>query len=214
MSEEKNEQDIAKEEFKKHKTKFILNLIKLTLWWLLGVVGYLFLMVTTGWWMPFVISLFTDDMEDDLDFYRWGGWWGTFDNPPQGDRGYRTKHAPFIDPKNGFQRYINRSVWIIRNSLYNWKLQFAVHYKHCTNKTLFGNPDISDKYKVPGWLFVVARCPKGKLTAWEWYSVTPYSKKRNLRVRLGWKIKGDKFDEEGEFVQMVFTINPFDGYGK
>lgn len=187
--------------------------MKVFLKWIVGVIGYIFLLVTTIWWAPWIVSIFTRPMEHKLDKYTWGSIWGTFDNPPQGDEGYVAKRAPFPNVTKGFKGYINRAIWITRNALYNYKLKFLVRYKDCTNLKYKGNPNISDKYKVPGWLFVRAYCGK-KLTAWEWYSIAPYSKKRNIRIRLGWKIKGDGFDETGEYAQLVFTINPFDGYGK
>lgn len=100
-----------------------------------------------------------------------------------------------------------------RNRLYGLKRWLAVDYMVCTNRKFRGNPAISDKHKISGWLFVTARCHSKKLQAFEWYSVTPYTKTRCLRIRLGWKIKGDKFDDVGEFGALVFTINPFDTYG-
>ena len=41
------------------------------------------------------IALFTCAMPYGLRPYTWGGLWGTWDNPPQGDRGYVEKRAPF-----------------------------------------------------------------------------------------------------------------------
>lgn len=72
-----------------------------------------------------------------------------------------------------------------------------------------GNPNISDKYKIPGWMWATYT---GKSKAFEFYAVLPYNKTRNLRIRLGFKIKSDKFPKMG-FAPLVFTINPFDGYG-
>lgn len=189
------------------------DFIKVTLKWLSGVIVYVVMLALTGWWMPWIVSLFTRPMDPDLPKYTWGSLWGTFDNPPQGDRAYIAKHSPFPNVITGWKGYVNRSMWITRNSLYNLKLKFLVRYKDCTNVVIEGNAGISDKYKVPGWLFAKAYCGD-KLIAWEWYSITPYSETRNIRIRLGWKIKGDKFDETGEYAQLVFTINPFDGYGK
>ena len=40
-----------------------------------------------------VVPLFYRAQADDLDLYTWGGQYGTFDNPPQGDRGFISKHA-------------------------------------------------------------------------------------------------------------------------
>lgn len=156
----------------------------------------------------FIVSLFTRPMPE-FESYSWGGWFGTYDNPPQGDRKWLREHPELT----GWSGYLNRAGWIRRNRLYGLKRWLAVDYTDCTTRKYRGNPAISDKYRIAGWLFVTARCHSKKLRAFEWYSVTPYSKNRCLRVRLGWKIKGDKFDEVGEFAPLVFTINPFDSYG-
>ena len=157
-----------------------------------------------------IVSAFTRAAEHKKPGgYSWGGWWGTYDNPPQGDRKWLREHPELT----GWRGYLNRVGWMRRNRLYGLKRWLSVKHADCTTKQYRGNPNISDKYRIPGWLFVTARCHSKKLQAFEWYSVTPYSKKRCLRVRLGWKIKGDKFDETGEFGALVFTINPFDSYG-
>ena len=152
----------------------------------------------------FIVSAWT--RPDDID---WGGCFGTYDNPPQGDRKWLKDHPELA----GWRGYLNRVGWIRRNRLYGLKRWLAVDYAVCTTRKFRGNQAISDKYKIAGWLFVTARCHNKKLRAFEWYSVTPYTKNRCLRMRIGWKIKGDKFDEVGEFGALVFTINPFDTYG-
>lgn len=177
-----------------------------------GTISTLVLIVCTIWWAPLLVSIKTRPMDPNLPMYNWGSIWGTFDNPPQGDRGWLAGRAWFGPSTTGWRGYANRVAWIIRNPLYNWKLKFMVKHKECTEKMFYGNSSISDKYKIPGWLFVTGKCGN-KLKAWEFYCVLPYSKTRNLRIRWGWKIKGDKFDEAGEFAQLVATMNPFDSYG-
>ena len=159
---------------------------------------------------PFIIALIYKEQEyRDDGSYTWGWIWGAYDNPPQGDRKWLKDHPELT----GWRGYLNRVGWMRRNRLYGLKRWLAVDYTECTTRKFRGNPSISDKYKVPGWLFVTARCNSKKLRAFEGYSVTPYTKNRCLRMRIGWKIKGDKFDEVGEFGALVFTINPFDTYG-
>lgn len=153
-----------------------------------------------------ILSLFTRP-----DQKNWGWVYGTYDNPPQGDRGYVTKRSPFPNQLTGFKGYINRVMWVIRNPLYGYNKWAGVNWQGGEVKVR-GNPDISDKYKVSGWMFATYRDGKGKLVAFEFYSITPYTKHRNLRVRVGYKIKSDKFRTDG-FAPLVFTINPFDGYG-
>ena len=102
---------------------------------------------------------------------------------------------------------------MIRNPLYGFTKVADVSYDSDDVLRIKGNPGISDKYKIPGWMFATLRDRTGKLKAFEWYSVTPWSKNRNLRIRIGWKIKTDKMQERG-WARHVVTLNPFDGYGK
>lgn len=158
-----------------------------------------------------IIPLFTREQVADLDGYTWGGWWGTFDNPPQGDRGYITKHAPFVGVMTGWKGYINRAMWMIRNPLYGFAKCAMVDYEGSYILSIKGNPSVSDKYGIPGWMHASLRNKGGRMKAFEWYSVTPWSRHRCLRIRLGWKIKTDKMQSRG-WARMVFTANPFDGY--
>lgn len=160
-----------------------------------------------------VIPLGTRAQFDPARKYTWGGWFGTYDNPPQGDEGYVTKRAPYPNVVTGFKGYINRVQWMRRNRLYGLKRKLSVEFKPGSTILLKGNPDISDKYKVPGTLRATAVDSQGRPYAFEYYKVWPYSKTRCVRIRLGWKIKGRKFTQPGDFAPLVFTINPFDGYG-
>lgn len=160
-----------------------------------------------------LISLFTRPDFEEKDIYKWGSLWGTFDNPPQGERAWVNKNSPFIGHVTGIKGYINRVLWMIRNPLYGFTKVADVSYDSDDVLHIKGNPGISDKYKIPGWVFATLRDRTGKLKAFEWYSVTPWSKNRNLRIRIGWKIKTDKMQERG-WARHVVTLNPFDGYGK
>lgn len=159
-----------------------------------------------------IVPLFYRAQETDLPIYTWGGQYGTFDNPPQGDQGFISKHAPFVGYITGWRGYINRVAWMWRNPLYGFNKSMGVDYDVNDELTINGNPDISDKYKVAGWMYATLRDSRGRLKAFEWYSVTPWSKTRNLRIRIGWKIKTDKMQERG-WARHVVTINPFDGWG-
>ena len=177
--------------------------------YIVSTILYIALLPTVYVVVPF-LSLFTRPDWDDKEQYRWGWLYGTHDNPPQGDRAWVTKHCPFPNKFSGWKGWVNRVGWLYRNKLYNLKKSLSVRFEANTVKRYWGNPDISDKYKVPGWLFV--KCEGS--ASWEWYSVTPYTQNRCIRIRLGWKIKGDKFSKVGDTAQLVFTINFFDGYGK
>lgn len=158
-----------------------------------------------------IVPLFTRAEDYGKVEYTWGWLWGTFDNPPQGDEGYLHKRCPFIGQITGFKGYINRVMWMLRNPLYGLAKRMAIPYSTRATLIVHGNPDISDKYKIPGMMF--ARLYEGnKLIGFEFYMVKPWSETRNIRCRLGWKMTTDKFKERG-FAQFVGTCNPFDGYG-
>jgi hypothetical protein len=161
---------------------------------------------------PPIIALFTRAMPYGQRPYTWGGLWGTWDNPPQGDEGFVAKHAFFVWVTDGWRGYINRVQWMWRNKLYGLAKVMSLGYVVSDELRCIGNENISDKDRRPGWYFAQLR-RKGKLIGFEFYGVFPWSETRNFRIRLGWKMMTDKFAKYG-FAQMVNTANPFDGYGK
>jgi len=161
-----------------------------------------------------VISLFTI-AEKDTNNHSWGGWYGTYDNPPQGDTKYQRDCIFPGGEFTGFKGYINRVGWILRNKLYNLKKKLG---KTINKGDLFkvvttGNKNISDKYKVSGSYFSIYFVDD-KPKAFEYYLVLPWSKTKCVRCRLGWKITTDKFNEVNEFAPLVLTFNPIDSYGQ
>jgi hypothetical protein len=162
--------------------------------------------------VPPVVALFTRAQPYDRRPYTWGGWWGTWDNPPQGDQGFVAKHAWFIGVTTGWRGYLNRVQWMWRNKLYGFAKLVSLSYSPDLQLSYIGNPNISDKYRTPGWYLAKLHYKK-RLVGFEFYCVLPWSQNRNLRCRLGWKIMTDKFQRYG-FAQLVNTCNPFDGYGE
>jgi hypothetical protein len=158
-----------------------------------------------------IVAAFTRAEQFGYDNYSWGWIWGTYDNPPQGDEGFVRKRAPFKGLITGWQGYVNRVAWMIRNPLYGFAKIAGVKYDPQYALEFSGNPDISDKYKISGFYFATLK-DNGKLVAFELYAVLPYGFGRCVRARLGWKIMTDKFERYG-FGQFVNTFNPFDGYG-
>lgn len=179
--------------------------------WLLITVIDVFLLVTLPIAPP-IIAAFTKCMPYGLEPYEWGGLWGTYDNPPQGDEGFVSKRAIFPGVVDGLKGYANRVQWMWRNKLYGFAKIAGVKWSDDMVISYAGNPDISDKEKRPGWYFAKAK-RNDKLVAFEFYAILPYSESRNCRIRIGWKIMTDKFQRYG-LAQHVFTFNPFDGYGK
>lgn len=180
--------------------------------WVLAVVGYI-LLLPASYPAAVIMSLFTRVQTRYCDYYRWGWIFGTFDNPPQGDQGWVAKRSPFPNIVTGWRGYINRVGWLWRNKLYGYKRAVSIEHDGKLLISIKGNPDISDKHQRAGWMHASARDERGRLKAFEWYSVTPYGFGRCVRIRLGWKIKGRKFVKKGDFAPLVFTFNPVDGYG-
>lgn len=158
-----------------------------------------------------IIAVFTRAELYGQTPYTWGWLWGTHDNPPQGDEGFVSKRAPFLEQITGWRGYLNRIAWMIRNPLYGYARLTAIDWHDDIKLDVIGKDGISDKYGIPGWYFVRVRL-HGKLIGFEFYGVFPYSKARDLRVRLGWKVLTSKFKSTG-FAQIVNSISPFDGYG-
>ena len=185
--------------------------------WFALLILDLFMLIFTALPAAIIIPLFTRAQEwERKDTYTWGWIWGTHDNPPQGDKGYHTKRAPFTNELTGLKGYINRVFWMLRNPLYGLARRMSLPYSADYVITHTGNLNISDKYKIPGHYFMkVFDKQGGKLVGFEYYLIKPWAganPTKDLRVRLGWKIATDKFAERG-YAQFVGTFNPFDGYG-
>lgn len=189
--------------------------------WLFGVAGKILLLPT----LPVacvLIPIFTRADGNSLDDYDTAtqrykrnfllNLYIPYDNPIEGDRRFVNSGAPFPNVVTGWKGYVNRAMWMWRNPLYGYNKAVSVTVEPGYILAIRGNPNTSDKYKIRGWMFAELRDQSGKLIAWEWYSNYNYTKKRNVRVRLGWKIKTDKIWYRG-FARHVVTINPFDTWG-
>jgi len=179
-------------------------------WLALAVVDVL-LLLTVPIAAPVVAAIYRAQPHG-LPAYSWGWLWGTYDNPPQGDEGYVRKRAPFPGLITGWQGYVNRIMWMIRNPVYGFARWAALDYSADQVQHVIGQDGISDKAGIPGWYFVRVYGPKPhKLVGFEFYGVFPYTATRDVRIRLGWKILTSKFKEKG-FAPIVNTFNPVDGY--
>lgn len=186
--------------------------MKIIIKWLASAMLHILLLPTVLLAAP-IISLWTRPAAHNRPGgYRWGWIWGTYDNPPQGDEGYVAKRAPYPRATAGLKGYINRVMWMVRNPLYGLNRKTGVFYQRNTRVIVRGNPDISDKYRIPGWMFATAHDGR-TLQAFEFYAIVPWSRRRCLRVRLGWKIKGRKFTQQYDMAPLVTALNPLDGYG-
>ncbi len=121
--------------------------------WFFFTVFKLFILLPSLLVAPQVIALFTKQMPQDLPIYTWGGWWGTYDNPPQGDEGFVENGAFFPNTTSGLKGYVNRVQWMWRNKLYGYNKLTAIEYNVNDEMTFIGDPAISDRSKHPGWYF-------------------------------------------------------------
>lgn len=159
---------------------------------------------------PWFVAIFTRP-EPDTDNHNWGGWFGTYDNPPQGDERWQ-REGWFPGITTGFKGYLNRVGWMYRNPGYNLAKKLSINYEKGDVVAVKGNPDISDKYEIPGWYF--ARCynKDGVLKGFELYVVYPIKDNKCIRVRDGWKFVTEKYEKFG-FAPLVNSNHPFKSYG-
>lgn len=165
----------------------------------------------------FIVSIWTRPAPDlGPDTEPWGGWFGTYDNPPQGDIPWVTRRSPFPNIITGWKGYYNRVKWLHRNNGYGLNKLMGLtnspdYFVMCT-----GNEDITDRDMIPGSYFAVCKDRNGKVLAFEYYVVLPWINYKGFskcwRARLGWKIMSSKFTRYG-FAPMVNTANPFKSYG-
>lgn len=141
---------------------------------------------------------------------KWGVWFWTHDNPPQGDPVYRSQRCWFPNVDTGWRGYINRVQWLWRNPVYGLGRKLGV--EHSVGEVeVTGNPDISDRRGIPGSYFATYRVD-GKLQAFEYYAIIPWAQHRCLRIKLGWKIATRRFAGEQGYGILVYLVNPFMSY--
>jgi hypothetical protein len=148
---------------------------------------------------------------------KWGGWFWTYDNPPQGDGGFQAKRAPYVPAVTAWERYFNRVAWLYRNPTYGFSRLLGVPFERGCKVEIarkVGNGiNISDKYRRAGYYLAICRDVDDIPIAFEFYMVLPWSDTQCLRVRLGWKIMSDKFTEL-RFAPLVHMVNPLKSYGE
>lgn len=180
-----------------------------------AVIGLGFVLLLPLWvFGPLVLSIFTRPAPDlGKDTPNWGGWLGTYDNPPQGDAPWVERRCPYPNELTGLKGYWNRVTWLYRNVGYGYKKQFGLKYDPNNIVIKSGNPNISDRDKIPGEYWV--ECFRDdKRIGFEYYTVRPNEDETEcFRMRIGWKIDSSKYTEYG-FAPYVFTINPWKDYGE
>lgn len=152
---------------------------------------------------------------------NWLSWFQTPDNPLDGDNGWKTEHRPYKEEKNKYQRWVNRFMWLYRNSMYG----FAINVMGCKLEEGYklmtiGDPMTSNRPIHNGQIYKVVTMPNGKqyfqfyfVRTWESILglLTPsYLKDRCIRINLGWKLWGDM--SVGQNKQFTFSPNPLMGF--
>lgn len=136
-------------------------------------------------------------------------WFQTPDNSLDGDKGWREEHMPYKEDKAGFQRWVNRSRWLIRNSMYGFKIDvLGFKLEEGFKFRYIGNPEVSDRPLSEGWVLRTATNPDDK-KAFQFYLIYPWSEKYCLRLMFGWKLwqkptRGNK--------QLALSVMPFKSY--
>lgn len=140
-----------------------------------------------------------------------GLWWfQTPDNPLDGDIGWINEHRPYNPEQSKFQRWVNRWRWLWRNSFYGFGYSvkgFSV--KPGFKYSAIGDEAVSNRPYHAGLVRRYLRNGDGK-RYFQFYYVRAWTKKRCIRVNLGWKLWGPM--TEGRRVQYVFSISPFNSW--
>jgi len=175
-------------------------------WLVFAVIDWILLPV---WWVsaPF-LSLFTSK-----GWPKWGSWFWTYDNPPQGDSGWISKRSFFPNTNDKLELYCNRVGWLWRNPGYGFQKAVSIPWQEGHLVTVVGNDRISHKYQREGKYFARCTDKEGRLVAFEFYWIKKYSETRCIRFRIGYKLVTDKFAGKLRFAPLVNTINPWDGWG-
>jgi hypothetical protein len=181
----------------------IINLFK----WLLFVPVSLFAAVFGRLLNPFVV-LFANDAGW---LPGWLAWFQTPDNSLDGDEGWKTGHRLWRNDadvqSNRFKRYINRCLWLNRNSTMGLSISVmgsktlgldAIKSYWSTGDELTGNRPLHN-----GCVFRVLD------GYWCFYWVRSWNSRYCIRVLLGWKIWCPPMAGK---LQYTLNINPFMGY--
>lgn len=152
-----------------------------------------FAMTVLGYVLAPFLPAFASDDGWLPDFLHW---FQTYDNPLDGDYGFKTIHAPFKgDNLSYFQKYVNRVVWLWRNPTYGFDKDImgvqVPDMFHWTRTRLYGEKDITEDLSPPGWYLAVLKDESGEeasAIAWQLYVVHHWTENHATKINLGWKI--------------------------
>ena len=146
-----------------------------------------------------VVALFANSA-GYLPFYL--SWFGTHDNPIDGDAYFQSKY-----PGNSkWKQYRRRVLWLYRNTGYTFRYNVLGYTIDAANYIkydhLYKNFNGSDH----GWLFAYDKSMPWYLRGWSFYMQLPYGTfDYGIRIYIGWKFKGLSSGRK----MFAHSINPF-----
>ena len=142
---------------------------------------------------------------------NWLSWFQTPDNSLDGDGGWRNEHMPFKNERNKFQRWVNRTGWLRRNSMYGFKIDvLGFDLNEPFNYLYRGNQNVSDRPYAPGWVYRAINTMDGRET-FQFYLILPTFPGKCLRVMAGWKLW--QHPKRGDKLQLGLSFNPIKSRG-
>lgn len=114
----------------------------------------------------------------------WLNWFQTYDNPLDGDQGFKTIHAPFKGDNLSYAKvYLNRVWWLLRNPGYTFDKEIlGAKITSLSDMVVAGDLTISDQAPAKaGYNYITIG------NAWGLYYIKQLGK-YCFRVRLGWKL--------------------------
>ena len=152
----------------------------------------------------------------DAHLPRWLSWFDQPDDDLDGDNGWKTEHRLFLGHSKvdqGWRRYINRVLWLIRNPAYGWDISvlgFTVQTGFVGTQA--GNQAVSDRPLCQGWSWRTVQNPGSNRRYWFLYIIWCWSGRFCLSIKLGWKIWLPL--AAGDQCQFVCSLNPFASYAE
>lgn len=125
-----------------------------------------------------LVALFADE-EGWLP--RWLSWFGTPDNPIDGDPPFRELHAPFKGAVTGWKRWVNRTVWLYRNPAYGFDWSVLADRSE-GQLVIKGTRPLGGDLSHDGWYF--ARVGN----AWQLYVTHHWNDTHTTKINLGNKL--------------------------
>lgn len=156
--------------------------------------------------------------EEDGWLPNWASWFQTHDNSLDGDKGWRTEHLLFLNPKgdewDALRIYLKRVLWLYRNPCYGFARDVLGANLEDDNFiiAIYGDRRTSNSPGHSGWLlrklYLYSSVNLLGADYWQFYYVRQWGNTAKcLRINLGWKLWGDSKRR-----QFVLSLNPFSSF--